>query len=158
MKNDVFDVVDYILIAGDRQPNGADPTTHLKLQKLLYYFQGVHLADRKQPLFSNDIEAWEKGPVVREVFHAFKAYGKSPLPVPRTYNKYRFTDNQLKIMERIYQVFGIYTAGALVGFTHKEDPWKSAFAIRNGAVIDRDSMISHFAPRLPRILGRAAQS
>ena len=35
-----------------------DPVTNLKLQKLLYYVQGWHLALKGQPAFPERLEAW----------------------------------------------------------------------------------------------------
>ncbi|MDR1870859.1 MAG: DUF4065 domain-containing protein [Deltaproteobacteria bacterium] len=48
--------------------------THLKIQKLLYFAQGFHLANLSNPLFEDDIEAWKYGPVVNAVYHALKRY------------------------------------------------------------------------------------
>lgn len=48
------------------------PVSNLKLQKLLYYAQAWHLAIFKQPLFNDEIEAWVHGPVVPEVFRAYR--------------------------------------------------------------------------------------
>ena len=55
--------------------------THMKLQKLLYYMQGYHVAALGQPLFSEAIEAWEHGPVVREVWYEFKKYAADDIPL-----------------------------------------------------------------------------
>ena len=67
---DVFDVANYLLSLAD--PLEGDLISHLKLQKLLYYSQGVSLALRNQPLFNNKILAWAHGPVVREVWEYYK--------------------------------------------------------------------------------------
>ena len=41
--------------------DSGDNITHLKLQKLLYYAQGFHLAlHRGEALFPDDILAWEQ--------------------------------------------------------------------------------------------------
>lgn len=39
-----------------------------KLQKLLYYAQGWHLAVTDRRLFAEDLEAWAEGPVIRSVW------------------------------------------------------------------------------------------
>ncbi|MFA0813614.1 Panacea domain-containing protein [Microbulbifer epialgicus] len=46
---------------------------NLKLQKLLYYIQGYHLACTGTPFFLDSIEAWRHGPVIGTVYHAYKA-------------------------------------------------------------------------------------
>ncbi len=38
--------------------------SNMKLQKMLYYQQGFHIAYFNTPLFDEDIEAWMYGPVV----------------------------------------------------------------------------------------------
>ena len=70
-----------ILKAQNDEPNGGERLTNLKLQKLLYYQQGYHLAAFGTPLFSEDVEAWMYGPVVPTVYDVFSAYGSSALPV-----------------------------------------------------------------------------
>ena len=51
---------------------GGDLMSNMKLQKMLYYEQGYHLAAFGTPLFDEDIEAWMYGPVVPCVYEHFK--------------------------------------------------------------------------------------
>lgn len=74
-----------IFKAQNDEPNGGERLTNLKLQKLLYYQQGYHLAAFGTPLFSEDVESWMYGPVVPSVYDVFSAYGSSALPVVDTY-------------------------------------------------------------------------
>lgn len=55
----------------------ADMITHLKLQKLVYYAQGLYLAYFNKPLFTQSVEAWRHGPVVNDLYHIFKPYHKN---------------------------------------------------------------------------------
>lgn len=50
-----------IFKAQNDEPNGGERLTNLKLQKLLYYQQGFHLAFFGTPLFAEDVEAWMYG-------------------------------------------------------------------------------------------------
>ena len=50
----------------------------MKLQKLLYFAQGHHLADFGELLFREDIEAWKYGPVVRVVYEADRDHTEWP--------------------------------------------------------------------------------
>ena len=65
--------------------------SNLKLQKLLYYAQGFHLAIFGGPLFPESIEAWQHGPVVPEVYRYFHGQGSAHIepeveqPVLRTF-------------------------------------------------------------------------
>ncbi|MDR1081312.1 MAG: DUF4065 domain-containing protein [Deltaproteobacteria bacterium] len=62
-------------IGRNREENG--DLTHLKLQKLLYFAQGWHLAYNDVPLFEDPIEAWKYGPVVRPVYRALSSRPKN---------------------------------------------------------------------------------
>lgn len=44
------------------------PISNLKLQKLLYSVQAQFLITKRDPAFLEEIEAWDFGPVVPEVF------------------------------------------------------------------------------------------
>ena len=70
----VRDVADYMLQRADED---SMRVTHLKLQKLCYYAQGYSLALLSRPMFEEPIEAWEHGPVVRELYDTYKRFGKN---------------------------------------------------------------------------------
>ena len=53
--------------------DAGDLISNLKLQKLLYYAQGFHLALYDQPLFPEAIEAWTHGPVVPDLYRHYKS-------------------------------------------------------------------------------------
>src|SRR5260363_307462 len=58
----VFDVANYFLTLVEEEVG--DALSNLKIQKLVYYAQGFHLALFSRPLFENAIEAWTHGPVI----------------------------------------------------------------------------------------------
>ena len=51
----------------------------MKLQKLLYYSQAWWLGGMDSDLFSDDIEAWPWGPVVRDIYVQFTEFGREPI-------------------------------------------------------------------------------
>jgi len=53
--------------------------TNLQLQKILYYIQVHFLQEEKRALFSDDIEAWQFGPVVRDVYDQYSTFGSMDL-------------------------------------------------------------------------------
>ena len=59
----VFDVAKYIL-------DKAGSMSAMKLQKLVFYSQAMSLVWDDLPLFDDDFEAWDKGPVCRALFNA----------------------------------------------------------------------------------------
>jgi len=44
----------------------------MKLQKLVYYAHGWHLALNNEPLIDEQVECWQYGPVISSLFHEFK--------------------------------------------------------------------------------------
>ena len=56
------------------------PISNLKLQKLLYFVQAEFLVGEGSACFPEEIEAWDFGPVVPEVYHRYKAYGSASIP------------------------------------------------------------------------------
>ena len=61
----------YKLLASAKNTAGGELMSNLKLQKMLYYEQGFHLAKFNTPLFDEEIEAWMYGPVVPAVYNHF---------------------------------------------------------------------------------------
>ncbi len=53
--------------------------TNLHLNKCLFFMHVDCLRDRNTPLVSAKIEAWEYGPVFREIYNQFKRCGKNPI-------------------------------------------------------------------------------
>jgi len=101
--------------------------SNLKLQKLLYYAQGHHLAQRRAPLFTEPIQAWSHGPVVPQVYHEFKSSGNSSIELPPDDS---FTWNDVDpvtsdLLSRVWNTYGGYSAGRLRNMTHEERPWKA---------------------------------
>lgn len=60
------------------------PISNLQLQKILYYVQLHYLQKTGQPLFGDEIEAWQFGPVVRAVYDRYCGFGSLPLKLDYT--------------------------------------------------------------------------
>jgi uncharacterized phage-associated protein len=99
--------------------------SNLKLQKLLYYAQGHHLAQRGAPLFTEQIQAWSHGPVVPPVYREFKTSGSSSIELRRT-DPFTWSDVDpvtTDFLSRVWNTYGGYSAGRLRSMTHEERPW-----------------------------------
>lgn len=104
--------------------------THLKLQKLLYYAQGISLGMYGKPLFLEKIEAWQHGPVVREVYNFYCPNGRKNINIEMDTEKEEILkkiENNKEISEILnltYDNFAIYTAWQLRQMTHQDNtPW-----------------------------------
>jgi uncharacterized phage-associated protein len=108
----------------------------VKVQKLLYYCHGWHLAFTGNPMFSERVEAWELGPVVPAVYSADKYAGFVP-------PSQELDDATARTIHWVVGRYGSLTASDLVTLTHAEDPWKDAYAkttanrvVSNEALLD----------------------
>jgi uncharacterized phage-associated protein len=80
----------------DRNIDDPSDLTHLKLQKLLYFFQGWHLVYFDFPLFEDNIHAWKYGPVVESVYYELRGYGKDDI-IKNPIHGYTFEDGEYKV-------------------------------------------------------------
>jgi uncharacterized phage-associated protein len=95
----------------------------VKLQKLLYYCQGHHLAHFDEPLFHEPISAWDMGPVVASVWRVSKGEA-APATVAVT------DEGALNTIGYVISRYGDLTGRELTLLTHGEDPWRRADAHR----------------------------
>ncbi len=120
--------------------------SNMKLQKMLYYEQGFHLAVFGTPLFEEDIEAWMYGPVVPAVYEVYKDYGYNGID-PGEAEEISLSDREQALFDEVYKVYGAYSAIGLMNMTHRESPWANTPA-GVGSVISREKMVEFFRTRL----------
>ncbi|MDX2267707.1 MAG: DUF4065 domain-containing protein [Bryobacter sp.] len=137
------DIANYFLATLDSE--AGDLMSNLKLQKLVYYAQGFHLALYDKPLFDSPIEAWAHGPVVPELYHRFKAYGANAIPETPAIEVSHYGPQVLELLEEVSTVYGQFSATKLRNMTHEEAPWKQTPL---GQVISHERMQQFFKTRL----------
>lgn len=135
-----------IFKAQNDEPNGGERLTNLKLQKLLYYQQGFHLAFFGTPLFAEDVEAWMYGPVVPAVYDEYSAYGSSALPEVK--EPVSLSENEEELFNEVYDAYCEFSAIGLMNRTHSERPWLDAVPHDRGTVISQESMMSYFKTQI----------
>jgi uncharacterized phage-associated protein len=57
----------------------SQPISPMKLQKIVYFAHGLHLARYGKALINENIQAWEYGPVIPVIYHQFKKWGNNPI-------------------------------------------------------------------------------
>lgn len=140
------------------------PLTPLKLQKLLYFAHGWHLAldDEHKPLLQEPIEAWKYGPVVPSVYHEFKKFRDNPITnyaqedENRGYPK--LSEKEIKELEpflnQVWKVYAHLPAIRLSNLTHLQGtPWKKIYDkyegnIPIGKIIDNKDIQTHFQDKM----------
>ena len=135
VKSNVFDVARFILeITGE--------ISTVRLQKLIYFCQAHALVWDEEPMFTEEIEAWANGPVVRELFDFHRGmYSVS-------WKDFRYKgvpDNVLdKHKETVRVILDSYenvSTQSLVDETHNDDVFVKA---RHGlAPLERGDRIMH---------------
>jgi uncharacterized phage-associated protein len=139
-------------------------SNQLKLQKLIYYSEGWHLAYFERPLIDEDFEAWVHGPVVRSLWDYYKnkgTYFTNLRLSPEYSNKIRdyFTrilhPEQLELIGDVLKEYGDKSAYHLESLSHAETPWREA---RNGraqsehseATISKETMKKYYQSLFPK--------
>ena len=131
-------VATWILSKADQKNINVSP---LKLQKLLYYFQGYFIGMAGEKLFDDPIEAWQHGPVVESVYQEYKEYGNNVITTPKAVVIPQDLDNFVSF---VLDEKGQYTASKLRNMTHYEAPYKETCT---NDEITFESLRNYFTPQ-----------
>lgn len=111
-----------------------NPVTQMKLQKMVYFAQGVNLAVNDQPIIKEGIEAWKYGPVIPILYNYYKLYGNMPISdTELVYNFPKESPIQIdgdsaKALMYTWNATKDQTPESLANWTHKEgSPWKQVY-------------------------------
>lgn len=153
------DVAKLVLATVDADENDV---SNMKLQKLCYYAQGLLSAMRGTRLFWERTVAWDHGPVIQELYHAYKGNGSQSIPAVDNFDLGIFDESDREALTDIFEYYGQFSAWRLRNMTHAEKPWIDAYNHLQGSEISVDSMIEYFRPTLDadyvkNIYGEAVQ-
>lgn len=121
--------------------------TPMKLQKLVYFAHGWHLALTNKSLLTESVQAWKFGPVIPTLYADFKYFGNQAIkekardlrdkdpsdgyhlemfePSLDDYPAGDDLEVAKAILNRIYDVYGKYDGLQLSDMTHREGtPWQ----------------------------------
>ena len=118
---DVARVFEYLSFQFD-----GNPIEVTRLNKLLYFAQGHALAQLHHALFSNQIDAWDHGPVVAVVYTGYNKiveratqFGLSDIHI---------SPDEMDVIMDVWDKYRGYTAKELVDLTHEPDsPWEVVY-------------------------------
>lgn len=110
------------------------PDSPMRLQKLLYYVQGWHLAMTGEPVFPDRIEAWRAGPVVPEVYRHHE--GKRAVAAWDEGDPKRLGESYRETVRWVVERYSAFDRHELSAMTHDEEPWRAA---RHGLADDEPS-------------------
>jgi uncharacterized phage-associated protein len=115
-------VAEYFLVLQDE--DAGDLISNLKLQKLLYYAQGLCIGTMGRRLFNEKIFAWTHGPVVPFIYHKYKVFGANAIPMPEDFDQSTIANGTKGFLKEVYRVFGQFSAWKLRNMTHNEPPYQ----------------------------------
>jgi uncharacterized phage-associated protein len=134
--------------------------TPMKLQKLVYLAHGWYLGYTGQPLVSDQVEAWQYGPVINSLYHQFKKFGstnitekskswimnKDTLQVEEITPVIDLNDTEAaKFIIGVWDTYKDFDATELSSMTHKENtPWHKTFHSLPTNIIHNNLILEHY--------------
>lgn len=110
--------------------------TQMKLQKMVYFAHGYHLAKYGDPLIKEDFEAWKFGPVVPNIYQSYKLYGSDLIyntdlilkSVNDFHKKIEFDNRAIDAIEYTWELTKKLTANQLSRWSHLDgSPWAQVY-------------------------------
>jgi uncharacterized phage-associated protein len=98
----------------------------MKLQKIVYYSQALHLVKYDEPIFDDDFEAWVNGPVAPKLFNAHRGRFVIEKGFFGSEKCSQLSEVSRSCVDHVYTCLKNETGAALSELTHSEDPWKKA--------------------------------
>lgn len=99
--------------------------TLLQLIKLVYLAHGWLLGIHKRPLIVEDVEAWQYGPVIHNLYERYRRHRNAPLTGEPCNDGIFDEDQEAKsIADQVFDLYGELTGEQLSTLTHEEGtPW-----------------------------------
>ena len=133
----------------------SDYLTNMKLNKLVYFAYARYLI-KGEVLFSEPIQAWKFGPVIPDVYHAYKKYGRNQITQPMSK---KISDESCKIADEIWQDFGKLTDWDLMELIHQKDSaWSKSYTDKCNVLISDDAILSSKDGITPAFEGTFAEA
>lgn len=115
--------------------------TNMKLQKMLYFVQGLSLAIKGKPVFKEALQAWLHGPVVKSVYSKYKVCGHDTI---EDVEPVIVDEETSALLEFVYQRYGKYSASELRKITHAQSPYKKHYQESKNNIIPLPDIKAEF--------------
>lgn len=140
MSYSALDVSEYIIYYIQSTGGIISP---LKLQKILYFVQADFLVSAGKPCFSDEIFAYDYGPVIPSVYHKYKIYGGGFIPC-RYSDSFIITKADKERINEMVNLCQPYSATELTAIIHQQAPWKNNYHSESHAVIPKAEIEEYF--------------
>lgn len=127
--------------------------TQMKLQKMVYFAHGYHLAKYGKPLINEDFEAWKFGPVVPAIYESYKLYGSDyiidPGLVRNSAKPLVLSESAADAINYTWAVTKNLTASQLSNWSHLENsPWAAVYDPTNNSTVIQNETIKNYFQNL----------
>jgi uncharacterized phage-associated protein len=137
---DALSVANFMLGSAKSNNLGLSP---MQVQKLVYFAHGWNLGLKDSRLIEQSVEAWEWGPVIREIYKAFKCYGSGAIgeeakcpPIPAT------DTATTSLLNKVFEKYGSMSAWQLSRLSHLPgSPWEKTWEQNTTGIIIPDELI-----------------
>lgn len=138
---------------------GAAGLSHMKLQKLVFFYHAWSLALRGTPGVSEQPAPWQYGPVFSSLYHQLKQFGSGNVSAylkdfnPATSQLTAMVPSEAdtgawSLLEQVWERYGQFSALQLSALTHeKGGPWEQAFLAKMSAIPD-EMLASYYKAKL----------
>lgn len=126
------------------------PLTPMQVLKLVYIAHGWSLGLNGRPLIEQPIEAWQYGPVIKDLYNAMKGFGggavRGPLPSAYGARADDLSSSDDALVRRVYSLYGQMSGVQLSRITHAQGtPWQQTYTPGSfGDIIDDGRIAEHY--------------
>jgi uncharacterized phage-associated protein len=131
MAHDVRAIANFVL---DLAKAESCSVSNLVINKVVFFVHANYLVEFGEPLVSAKVEAWEYGPVFRELYKEFRGFGDQPISKyaerlsaetgKRERCLYSLTADEREFLEAVTRKYIRLSPSALVALSHeKGGPW-----------------------------------
>ncbi|BDR59347.1 Panacea domain-containing protein [Xylocopilactobacillus apicola] len=121
-----------------RLDDSAEPITNMKLQKLMYFAQGICLAVHDKRLFDDQIYAFKHGPVVKGIREKYRGKylpeltdqisDQRAIELADNFDLISTDQSASEVLNITWQKYGKYTASYLRELSHdQKGPWEKSY-------------------------------
>lgn len=123
-----LDVANFFVELANAEEDGC--MTNLKLNRLVYFAQAWSLEKFSRPLFEEEAEAWQYGPVVPSVYRAFSLCGRNRISgTTSDYDESKISSEEMNLLLDVADKYWGYSAYGLRNLTHKKDgAWSQVYS------------------------------
>jgi uncharacterized phage-associated protein len=131
MSYDVREIANFVLDLADAE---GGEVSNLSVNKIVFFLHAYFLVHFGRPLVTAKVEAWEYGPVFRELYREFKVFGDRPISKRASRMsaetgeletcQYKLSQDERSFLETMAERYVRLSAGTLVSMSHERGgPW-----------------------------------